>query len=172
MIGHAGLYLTGLTFSDIRNGSRDEMKGDKTGATERAEKSITREAGGNSMKRINLESESGKETPLSAAVVYAGLVYVSGQAAIEPSTAELRLGDFRSELLLTLENLRRVLEAAGTDLEHTIKCTVYLADMGDYEEMNEVFSSFFGRSKPARTTIQAVLAFGLKVEVDAVAGLP
>jgi 2-iminobutanoate/2-iminopropanoate deaminase len=124
------------------------------------------------MKRINPENGTGEHPLFSAAIISNGLVFVSGQASINPDTGEVKLGDVRSETELTLQNVKRALEAAGTDLDHVIKCNIYLQDINDYHGMNEVYARFFVNARPARTTIQAILAFGLRVEIDAIAELP
>lgn len=112
------------------------------------------------------------DLPFSEAIVSNGFVFVSGQVAIDPRTGEARPGDISTETELTLTNLKRVLEAAGTDLGHVVKCSVYLRDINDFGNMNEVYIRTFGGHKPTRTTVQALLIEPFRVEVDAIAELP
>jgi 2-iminobutanoate/2-iminopropanoate deaminase len=100
-------------------------------------------------------------------------IYVSGQAAIDPKTNEFDIGTVAQETRRTLDNIRSILQAAGAGLEDVVKCSVFLADVRSFAEMNEVYAEYFGKAKPARTTVQAVLpAQGVKVEIDCVAYKP
>lgn len=107
----------------------------------------------------------------SQAIVAAGLVHCSGQIAMDPATGALVEGDVRAQTRRVLENLRAVLEAAGTGLERVVKCTVYLTDMGDFAAMNEVYATFFdGPAPPARAAVEvAGLPRDVAVEIDCVA---
>jgi len=108
--------------------------------------------------------------PYSQAVIEGDLIFVSGQGCINPRTGKLELGDARSETKRTFENLRAILEAAGSSLDHVIKCNVYLRDINDFAEMNEVYQTFFAAPFPARTTIQAgALPGGIAVEIECIA---
>lgn len=98
-----------------------------------------------------------------------GFVYVSGQASVDFRTSEFRLGTIEEETHRTMQNLKAILEAAGSSLDRIVKCTVHLADINDFSRYNEVYSSYFGAQKPTRTTVQSVLAEGLKVEIDCIA---
>jgi len=108
--------------------------------------------------------------PYSQAVIEGDLIFVSGQGCINPRTGKLELGDARSETKRTFENLRAILEAAGSSLDHVVKCNVYLRDINDFAEMNEVYQTFFAAPFPARTTIQAgALPGGIAVEIECIA---
>ena len=108
--------------------------------------------------------------PYSQAVIEGDFVFVSGQGCINPRTGKLELGDVRSETKRTFENLRAILEAAGSSLDHVIKCNVYLRDINDFAAMNEVYESFFAVPFPARTTVQAgALPGGIAVEIECIA---
>lgn len=98
-----------------------------------------------------------------------GFVYVSGQASVDFRTSEFRLGTIEEETHRTMQNLKAILEAAGSSLDRIVKCTVHLADINDFARYNEVYGSYFGVQKPTRTTVQSVLAEGLKVEIDCIA---
>ena len=108
--------------------------------------------------------------PYSQAVVEGDLVFISGQGCIDPRTGKLELGDVRSETKRTFANLRAILEAAGSSLDHVVKCNVYLRDINDFAAMNEVYEAVFTAPFPARTTIQAgALPGGIAVEIECIA---
>jgi len=108
--------------------------------------------------------------PYSQAIVAGGLVFVSGQGPIRPGTGKYEPGDVRAETRQTFENVRAILEAAGSSLEEVVKVNVYLRDMKDFAAMNEVYASTFRDPAPARTTIQAgALPLGISVEIDCIA---
>jgi 2-iminobutanoate/2-iminopropanoate deaminase len=108
--------------------------------------------------------------PYSQAMRAGDFVFTSGQIAMDPGTGKLLSGGIREQAGRVLENLKAVLQAAGCRLENVVKTTVYLSDMGDFSEMNEVYEQFFGSSRPARTTIEVSrLPKDVRVEIDAVA---
>lgn len=104
----------------------------------------------------------------SQAIVSDGWVFVAGQGAINPQTGQFELGDIRSETRRVLQNIRAILEAAGSSLEHAVRMGVFLADLGDFQAMNDVFREFFPENPPARTTIGCTLP-RIKVEIDCIA---
>lgn len=112
--------------------------------------------------------------PFSYAVVARGLVFVSGHAATDLNSGEFVIGDIRQETELTLRNIARILERAGSGLQHVVKCSVFLRDIGDFNGMNEVYRRYFPNegARPARTTVQAVLGANISVEIDAIAEVP
>jgi len=108
--------------------------------------------------------------PYSQAIIEGDFIFLSGQGPINPLTGTLELGDVRSETKRTLENLRAILQAAGSSLDHVLKCNVYLRDINDFAAMNEVYQTFFSAPFPARTTIQAgALPGGIAVEIECIA---
>jgi 2-iminobutanoate/2-iminopropanoate deaminase len=110
--------------------------------------------------------------PFSPAVKFGELVYVSGQGPID-KTGKVVPGDIRAQTMTTLENLKRIVEAAGSNMDCVLQTTVYLKDLAEYSGMNEIYSTFFNDPKPARTTVQAGdLLFGMKVEVQGIAYVP
>jgi len=108
--------------------------------------------------------------PYSQAVVVDGWVYLSGQIPLDPSSGEQETGPIAAQTHRVFRNLRAVLEAAGADLSSVVKTTVFLSDMGKFAEMNEVYASYFGDHRPARSTVEAAgLPKGVDVEIDAIA---
>lgn len=107
--------------------------------------------------------------PYSQGVVAGGFVYVAGQGPINPKTQKMELGDIQSETRLELTNISNILKAANSSLENVVKVSVFLADLKDFDAMNEVYREFFKDNFPARTTVQAVLRTGRKIEIDCIA---
>jgi 2-iminobutanoate/2-iminopropanoate deaminase len=108
--------------------------------------------------------------PYSQAILHGDFVFVAGQGPGDPATGQLELGDIRAQTRRTLENVKAILEAAGSSLANVVKCNVYLRDIGDFPAMNEVYASFFSAPPPARTTIQAgALPGGIAVEIECIA---
>ena len=108
--------------------------------------------------------------PYSQAIVAGDLVFVAGQVPVNPATNELELGDIRSETRLTLENVRAVLEAAGSSMREVVRVGVFLADLNDFAAMNEVYAKYFPVDPPARSTVGAMLP-KIKIEIDCIARL-
>jgi 2-iminobutanoate/2-iminopropanoate deaminase len=108
--------------------------------------------------------------PYSQGVISGGLLFCSGQIALDPGTGEMVEGGVEAQTERVLENLVAVLTGAKMGLENVVKTTVYLADMGDFPAMNEVYARFLGERAPARTTVQAgALPKGARVEIDVIA---
>jgi 2-iminobutanoate/2-iminopropanoate deaminase len=112
--------------------------------------------------------------PYSLATVFDRLVFVSGQGAKDPRTDQLVGSDIESQTEQCLKNVQAILEAAGSGLNHVLRCGVFLTDISEFAKMNAVYSRIFGDHRPARTTIQAVAlpAPGLRVEIDCIAYVP
>jgi 2-iminobutanoate/2-iminopropanoate deaminase len=106
--------------------------------------------------------------PYSPAIVADGFVFVAGQGCVNPKTNELEFGDIQSETRRTLQNIRAILEAAGSSLKDVVRVGVFLADMKDFAAMNEVYKQFFPEDPPARTTVGVQLP-KIKVEIDCIA---
>lgn len=108
--------------------------------------------------------------PYSQGLISGGLLFCSGQIALDPGTGEVIEGGVEAQTERVLENLVAVLAAAKMGLENVVKTTVYLADMGDFPAMNAVYARYLGERAPARTTVQAgALPKGARVEIDVVA---
>ena len=108
--------------------------------------------------------------PYSQGITTDGLVFTAGQVALDPKSGELVGTTTAQQTEQVLQNLEAVLAAAGTSLGNVVKTTVYLADMADFAQMNEVYAKHFGTHKPARSTVQAAgLPKAARVEIDVIA---
>ena len=111
--------------------------------------------------------------PYSQAIAIDGLVFTAGQVALDPKSGELVGKTTAEQTEQVFANLKAVLSAAGTSLASVVKTTVYLADMADFAQMNEVYGRQFGAHKPARSTVQAAgLPKAARVEIDVIAVTP
>jgi 2-iminobutanoate/2-iminopropanoate deaminase len=109
--------------------------------------------------------------PYSQAIRAGGFVFVSGQLGLKPDHTEIG-GSIEEQTDQIFANLAAILEAAGTALDRLVKTTVFLADLGDFAAMNEVYARHVGDSPPARSTVEAAaLPSGAKVEIEAIAAL-
>ena len=110
--------------------------------------------------------------PYSQAVIAGGFIFASGQIPLDPRTGEFVEGGIAEQTEQVMRNLSAVLEAAGAGLEQVVKTTVFLAEMGDFAAMNEVYGRYFTEKPPARATVQAAgLPRGALVEIEAIAFL-
>ena len=110
--------------------------------------------------------------PYSQAIQIGDLLFVSGQVPIDPSTGAIVEGDVKAQAQQSLNNLKAILNAAGTNMGAVVKTTVFLADMNDFAAMNEVYAQFFQEPFPARSAVQAArLPKDAKVEIEAIAQL-
>ncbi len=110
--------------------------------------------------------------PYSQAVVHGGVVYVSGQIALDPVSGQVVGADVSAQTVQVLANLGAVLEAAGSSRSQVIRTTVYLREMADFAAMNIVYAEFFGETRPARATVAvAGLPRDVRVEIDCVAAV-
>jgi 2-iminobutanoate/2-iminopropanoate deaminase len=128
---------------------------------------------GKMMESIKTDRAPEAIGPYSQAIKISGvnsLVFTSGQIPMDPVTLEIVQGDVRKQTECVLNNLKAVLEAAGSSLDRVVKTTVFLADLNDFAAMNEVYSAFFSSKRPARSTIQAArLPRDVRVEIDVIA---
>ncbi len=110
--------------------------------------------------------------PYSQAIRTNGFLYVSGQVALDPKTGEIVGNDIRQQTERVLENVKGILEAAGSNMHHVVKTTVFLKDMNEFAAMNEVYAKYFTSAPPARSTVQvARLPKDALVEIEVIAGL-
>ena len=108
----------------------------------------------------------------SQATISNGLIFVSGQLPIVPVTKEKVLGSTDAQTKQALENVKAIVEAAGSDLNHIVKVNIYIADGDDWGAVNQVYSDFFGSHKPARAIVPVnTLHYGFKIEIEAIAEL-
>lgn len=108
--------------------------------------------------------------PYSQAVKANGVLYASGQIALDPATGNLVTGDFAAQARRVFENLKAVLREGKTDLRHVVRATVYLTDLGNFQTLNSIYAEYFGDHKPARSTVGvAQLPRGAQVEIDLIA---
>lgn len=108
--------------------------------------------------------------PFSEAVRYDGVLYLSGMVGLVPGTDTLAAGGIEGEARQTLENIRAVLERYGSSMDRVVKCTIFLADIGEWETFNEVYRGFFDGEFPARSALGAAgLALDARVEVECLA---
>lgn len=108
--------------------------------------------------------------PYSQAILAGNTLYCSGQVAFKPQTGDLLQGDIEEETAQALDNLGAVLKAAGMSYRNVVACTLYLTDINDYGQVNEVYARYFNESPPAREAIEvSALPRGARVEVSCIA---
>jgi 2-iminobutanoate/2-iminopropanoate deaminase len=108
----------------------------------------------------------------SQAIVHNGVAYVAGQIPSDPATGQVVEGDIKVQATRVLENVKAILEAAGSGLGQTLRVSVYLSDMNEFAQMNEVYGTYFPNDPPARTTVQvARLPRDVKIEIDCIAAV-
>jgi 2-iminobutanoate/2-iminopropanoate deaminase len=108
--------------------------------------------------------------PYSQAIRAGNLLFVSGQIPIDPATGDLVVGDIATQTHRVFKNLTAILAAAGGSLDNVVRTTVFLADMGDFAAMNEVYAGYFSTPAPARSTVQAArLPKDARIEIDVIA---
>jgi 2-iminobutanoate/2-iminopropanoate deaminase len=108
--------------------------------------------------------------PYSQAIIYNGLIYLSGQGPIDPQTNQVVHGTIEQETELSMENIRIILDEAGSSLSKVLQITAYLVNMREYGRFNDVYKRYFPKEPPARTCIQAArLPFDIRVEINAIA---
>ena len=122
------------------------------------------------MKAISTNNAPAALGPYSQAIEVNGFVFASGQLPIDPETGNFPEGGIKEQTTQSIKNAQKILEAAGTDLKHVVKTTVYLANMSDFAAMNEVYSQFFTEPFPARSAVAVKdLPKGAMVEVEVLA---
>ncbi len=122
------------------------------------------------MKQINSSNAPAAIGPYSQAIEVNGFIYASGQLPIDVNTGKFPEGGIKEQTRQSLTNVKAILEEAGLTLKNVLKTTVYLADMSDFGEMNEVYSQFFSEPFPARSAVAVkALPKGAMVEVEVIA---
>jgi 2-iminobutanoate/2-iminopropanoate deaminase len=121
-------------------------------------------------KIINTKNAPAPIGPYSQAVMVDNTLYTSGQIAINPVTNELEIDEIKAETKLVMENLKAVLVGAGMDFSNVIKCSIFISDMNNFAQINEVYGNYFTNNFPARETVEvACLPKSVNVEISAIA---
>ncbi len=122
------------------------------------------------LKSVHTDQAPAAIGPYSQAMISDGWVFVSGQIPFDPATMTQVEGGIAEQTERSLKNVRAILEAAGAGMDTVVKTTVFLADMGDFAAMNEVYARHFGDHRPARAAVEAAgLPKGVDVEIECVA---
>ena len=122
------------------------------------------------MKVISTSQAPAAIGPYSQAITVGNLIYTSGQLPLNPATGAFPEGGIKAQTRQSLTNVKAILEAAGTDMNHVVKTTVFMADMNDFADMNAVYAEFFTEPFPARSAVAVkTLPKGALVEIEAVA---
>ncbi len=123
-------------------------------------------------KKVVVKSDQAPKAigPYSLAIKASGFIFISGQLGIDPEKGDLVTGGIEMETRKALENMRAALQAAGSDLVHVVKTTVFLKDINDFGKMNGIYAEFFAAEPPARSAFQVgALPKGASVEIEAIA---
>lgn len=104
----------------------------------------------------------------SDGILIDGFLFLSGQASVDFKTSAFVLGSIEEETTRTLDNIKAIIENAGGTMDNIVKCTVHLSDIKNFDRYNKIYATYFTGIKPARTTVQSVLAENIKVEIDAI----
>ena len=123
------------------------------------------------MKKIISTSEAPAAIgPYSQGIVFGNLVFVSGQIPLDPKTGEVVAGGIEEQVKRILDNLAAILKASGSGMDRVVRTTVFMADLGEFPRMNEVYRTYFPSDPPARSTVGvSALPKGVRVEIDAIA---
>jgi 2-iminobutanoate/2-iminopropanoate deaminase len=110
--------------------------------------------------------------PYSQAIQVGNLIFLSGQIPIHPTTGELVTGEVGKQTRQVLDNIKGILESQGLGMENVVKATVFLTDIGTFNQMNEVYATYFSSSPPARSTVEVSgLAKNVDVEIEMIASI-
>ena len=124
------------------------------------------------MKIISTKNAPQAIGPYSQAIAHQGVLYCSGQIALGADGSDHTQADIQTQTRLTLENLKGVLEAGGSDLEHVLKVSIFLADMADFQQVNEIYATFFPLHRPARACVAVrTLPKNARIEIECIAAL-
>lgn len=124
-------------------------------------------------KELFTEKGAAPQGPYSQGIVAKGkTVYLSGQGPVDPATGKMRLGTFKEQAELTFQNITTLLEAAGTSWANVVRVGIFLADLGNFAEMNGIYESYLTKPFPARTTVEVGLPPNMLIEVDCIAVVP
>lgn len=119
---------------------------------------------------ISTTNAPGAIGPYSQGIKYGNLLFVSGQTPLDPSTMKITEGDVQRQAVQCIENIKSILEAAGSSLDNVLKSTVFIKDMNDFGKVNEIYGQYFTRNQPARSCIEvARLPMDVLVEIEVIA---
>jgi len=119
---------------------------------------------------INTKKAPAAIGPYSQAIKAGGLLFISGQLGIDPTSGKMIANDIRDETRLVLENIKAILKVSGSSLDKVVKTTVFVSDMNNFVKMNEIYGQYFNERPPARATVEVSrLPKDAKVEIDAIA---
>ncbi|MBI1851714.1 MAG: RidA family protein [Planctomycetes bacterium] len=122
------------------------------------------------IERVQTDKAPKAIGPYSQGIRAVSFLFVSGQIPLDPATGNLVMGDIAAQTERVMKNIQAIVEAAGATMREVAKTTVFLADLGDFQAMNEVYGRFFGETPPARATVQVGrLPRDVRIEIDAVA---
>ena len=122
-------------------------------------------------EKISFHTDKAAEMggPYSQAIIYKDMIYVSGQGAVDPLTNRVKIGTIEKEATMALENIKIIMESAGSSLDKILQVSVYLTHIQEYGRFNDVYRKFFVAPMPARTCVEVKnLPFGLRIEIDTV----
>lgn len=122
-------------------------------------------------EKISFHTDKAAELggPYSQAIIYKDMIYISGQGSVDPATNQLMPGTIENESRMALENIRIIMESAGSSLDKILQVSVYLTDIRDYARFNDVYRKYFNDPMPARTCVEVrKLPFGLRIEIDTI----
>ncbi len=123
-------------------------------------------------KRIDTDKAPGAIGPYSQGIAIGDLIFTSGQLPIDIKTGELELSDIKKAAKHSLDNVKAILGARGVAMENVIKTTVFLTDLADFKDVNEIYGTYFPGLPPARSCVQvAALPMGAKIEIEAIASI-
>lgn len=124
------------------------------------------------MKAVSTNNALKPAGHYSQAIIHNGLIFISGQLAIDPNTGEKLLGSIEEQTLRVLRNIELILNEAGCTKEHILKTTIYIADTSLWDTVNRTYGDYFGNHKPARAIVPTKeLHYGFKIEIDAIAAV-
>ena len=121
-------------------------------------------------RQVSTDKAAQPKAPYSQGIVYGDMLFVSGAGPIDPTTQKFISASIEEEAEATMKNIKAIVEAAGFSMEDLLKVTVFLADINTFDRFNEIYKKYVPEPRPARSAIESVLAFGIKVEVEAIAG--
>ena len=125
------------------------------------------------MREVTTSEAPGGSGPFSQAIIEDGKIYTAGQGGVDPETGEIVDGGIVPETEQVLQNIEKILEAAGASLNDVIKVNIYLTNIEDYDELNEAYGEFFDSPYPARSVVEVSdLPIDIRIEVETVARVP